>query len=298
MHELLSANAHRRRVSAGLPQPSLDDLRAGYNSSPHARSIPGDVCVERAEIPGIAAYWLIPSGVSAGTTLIFLHGGGYVLGSLASHGELAARIGRATGARVLFIDYRLAPEHAFPAGLDDAIGAWQWLTSLGTDPRTVTLAGDSAGGGLSLALLLALRDAAEPLAAAAALMSPWTDLTLRGESMTSRAEEDNVLTPTQLAWLADQYLAGADPATPAASPLFADLHMLPPMLVQVGSAEILLSDSERLADRLRDHGGSVTLDIAAELPHVYQRAFKTPEAHAATDSIGYFLREILHPPSA
>ncbi len=194
------------------------------------------------------AHWLAAPGVDPGRVLVFLHGGGFEFGSVASDGELAARLGRASGMRVLFPEYRLAPEHPFPAAVDDVRAVWHWLrTDQGLSASSVAVAGDSACGGLAVSLLVATRDAAEAGPAAAVLMSPTVDLTSSGASMTERADQDPISTPALLAELAAAYLGGADPRTPLASPLFAPLAGLPPLLVLVGTADVLLSDSERLA---------------------------------------------------
>ena len=223
--------------------------------------------------------------------MLYLHGGGYALGSASSHGELIARIAQASGLPVLALDYRLAPEHPFPAAHHDAMAAWHWLTTTrGLLPSHLTVAGDSAGGGLALALLLALRDDHQPLPRAAALLSPWTDLTLSGASMTDRADDDPVLSAGLLAHLADDYLAGQDAHHPLASPLHGDLTGLPPLLIQVGTAEILLSDSQRLADNARDQGVEVTLHVEQDAPHIFPSLTEVPAAHVATAQIGEFLR--------
>ena len=251
---------------------------------------------------GVPAHWLAAPGTDAGRVLLFLHGGGYELGSVRSDGELAARLGRASGMRVLFPEYRLAPEHRFPAAVDDVLAAWRWLRAgQGLGAASMAVAGDSAGGGLAVALLVATRDAGQALPAAAALMSPTVDLTGSGASMTERAGQDPVSTPAMLAQFASDYLAGADPATPLASPLFASLAGLPPLLIQVGTADLLLSDSERLAAAAAHAGVDVTLEIGQGLPHVYQLLLGTPEAAQATEQIGKFLRAStseLRPPSA
>jgi monoterpene epsilon-lactone hydrolase len=223
--------------------------------------------------------------------LLFLHGGGFEFGSVRSDGELAARLGRASGMRVLFPEYRLAPEHPFPAAIDDVQAVWRWLrTAQALGARSIAVAGDSAGGGLAVALLVATRDAGEPMPGAAVLMSPTVDLTSSGASMTERVDQDPFSTPALLRQLASGYLAGADPRTPLASPLFASLAGLPPLLVQVGTADLLLSDSERLAAAAADAGVDVTLEIGEGLPHVYPILLGTPEAAEATERIGQFLR--------
>jgi monoterpene epsilon-lactone hydrolase len=197
--------------------------------------------------------------------------------------------------RVLLPEYRLAPEHPFPAAVDDVRAAWRWLrTDQGLSPSSIAVAGDSAGGGLAVALLVATRDAGEALPAAAVLMSPTVDLTSSGASMTERVGQDPFSTPAMLRQFAADYLAGADPKTPLASPLFASLTGLPPLLVQVGTADLLLSDSERLAAAAADAGVDVTLEIGEGLPHVYQILLGTPEAAEATERIGKFLRTRVH----
>jgi epsilon-lactone hydrolase len=223
--------------------------------------------------------------------LLFLHGGGFEFGSVRSDGELAARLGRASGMRVLFPEYRLAPEYPFPAAIDDVLAAWRWLRAgQGLNASSVAVAGDSAGGGLAVALLVAVRDAGQALPAAAVLMSPTVDLTSSGASMTERADQDPISTPAMLRQFASDYLAGADPKTPLASPLFTALAGLPPLLIQVGTADLLLSDSERLADAAAAAGVDVTLEIGEGLPHVYQLLLGTPEAAQATEQIGAFLQ--------
>jgi monoterpene epsilon-lactone hydrolase len=193
--------------------------------------------------------------------------------------------------RVLFPEYRLAPEHPFPAAIYDVLAAWHWLrTDQDLSATSIAVIGDSAGGGLAVALLVAVRDAGEPLPAAAVLMSPTVDLTSSGASMTDRADQDPISTPAMLRQFASDYLAGADARTPLASPLFAALAGLPPLLVQAGTADLLLSDSERLATAAAAAGVDVTLEIGEGLPHVYQLMLGTPEAAEATDQIGKFLR--------
>jgi monoterpene epsilon-lactone hydrolase len=193
--------------------------------------------------------------------------------------------------RVLFPEYRLAPEHRFPAAIDDVVAAYRWLrVDQGLPAGSIAVAGDSAGGGLAVALLVAIRDAGEALPAAAVLMSPTVDLTSSGASMTERVDQDPISTPALLRQFASDYLAGADPRTPLASPLFAPLAGLPPLLVLVGTADLLLSDSERLAAAAEQAGVDVTLEIGEGLPHVYPLMLGTPEAAEATEEVGKFLR--------
>jgi epsilon-lactone hydrolase len=291
MQELIDALRHRQKASANQAPQTLEERRAIFVPGDRLHPVPDDVIVTAVTARGVPAYWLAAPGADASRVLLFLHGGGYELGSLRSDGELAARLGRASGMQVLFPEYRLAPEHPFPAAIDDVLAAWRWLrTDQEVGASSIAVAGDSAGGGLSVALLVATRDAGEALPAAAVLMSPTVDLTASGASMTERAGQDPISTPAMLSHFASDYLAGADPETPLASPLFASLFGLPPLLVQVGTADLLLSDSERLARAVADAGGDVILDVGEGLPHVYQLLLGTPEAAEATEEIGRFLR--------
>jgi monoterpene epsilon-lactone hydrolase len=297
MTELLALLRQRQEADRRAPSASVEELRAGFAPAGRIHEIPADVRVEQVSAGGPRAHWLDAPGAAPERVLLFLHGGGYVFGSLRSDGELAARLGRASGMRVLFVDYRLAPEHPFPAAVEDALTALRWLRE-GVSPRSAAVAGDSAGGGLALAALVATRDAGAPLPAAAVLLSPTVDLTGSGDSMRDRVDQDPISTPLLLAGLAAEYLHGADPRSPLASPLFAELAGLPPMLVQVGTADLLLSDSERLAERARAAGVDVTLEVGEGLPHVYPLMLGTPEAEDGTTRIGRFLRQHVGPSAA
>jgi monoterpene epsilon-lactone hydrolase len=238
MQDLIDALRDRRKASASQAPPTLEERRAAFTPGDRLHPVPDDVLVREVTAGGVPAHWLAAPGTGTGQVLLFLHGGGYELGSLRSDSELAARLGRASGMRVLFPEYRLAPEHPFPAAIDDVLAAWRWLlTGQDLSAGSIAVAGDSAGGGLTVALLVASRDAGEALPAAAALMSPTVDLTSSGASMTERAEQDPISTPAMLRQFDSGYLAGADPKTPLASPLFASLAGLPPLLIQVGTAE-------------------------------------------------------------
>jgi epsilon-lactone hydrolase len=257
------------------------------------KPLPADVSVTDLNADGVPAHWLHIPNAGDGRVLMFVHGGGYSLGSLRSDGELAAQIGRAAEMHVFFPEYRLAPEHRFPAAFDDVLASWQWLRGVrGVAAESVVLAGDSAGGGLTLALLQTLRDAGDSLPAGAVLISPLLDLTASGASIIERADEDLVFTPDLIKSMAPTYLGDADPKTPAASPLFGSMAGLPPLLVQVGSAELLLSDSERLASAAAEAGVDITLHVGEGLPHVYQAAVATPEAVSAMRQIADFIRRL------
>jgi len=291
MQDVIDGLREQRKADAGQAPPTLAERRATFSPAGRPHPLPDDVQVTEVTAGGVPAHWLDAPGTDADRVLIFLHGGGFEFGSVRSDGELAARLGRAAGMRVLFPEYRLAPEHHFPAAIDDVIAAYRWLR---TDQRlrasSIAVAGDSAGGGLAVGLLVAIRDAGEALPAAAALMSPTVDLTSSGASMTERVDQDPISTPAMLRQFAADYLAGADPRTPLASPLFAPLAGLPPLLVLVGTADLLLSDSERLAAAADQAGVDVTLEIGEGLPHVYPLMLGTPEAAEATEEIGKFLR--------
>jgi len=279
----------REQAGASQTRPTLEERRVAFAPAGRIHPLPDDVLVTEVTAGGVPAHWLAAPGADAGRVLIFLHGGGFQMGSLRSDGELAARLGRAGGMRVLFPEYRLAPEQPFPAAIDDVLAAARWLRAQ-PDVSAIGVAGASAGGGLATSLLVALRDAGEALPAAAVLMSPTVDLTSSGASMTERVDQDPFSTPAMLRQFAADYLAGADPTTPLASPLFASLAGLPPLLIQEGTADLLLSDSERLAAAAAEAGVDVTLEISEGLPHVYQIMLGTPEAAEATERIGKFLR--------
>ncbi|KQR51290.1 hypothetical protein ASF88_19185 [Leifsonia sp. Leaf336] len=292
MEAVLAALRQRQRDDAGAPPKPLEEARAGFVPADALHPIPADVRVSEITAGGVPAHWLDAPGADRTRALLFLHGGGFQLGSLTSDGELASRIGRAAGMRVLFLEYRLAPEHPYPAALDDVRAAWGWLTAdQRIDPGSLAVAGDSAGGGLAVSLLVAERDEGGSLPAAGVLMSPTVDLTSSGASMTERVDQDPISTPDLLRRLASDYLAGADPRSPLASPLFARLSGLPPLLIQVGTADLLLSDAQRLAGAAERAGVPVSLEVGDGLPHVYQLDAGTPEAQEATERIGRFLRQ-------
>ena len=228
MQDAIDAIRDRQQASAGQAPPTLEERRAAFTPGDRLHPVPDDVLVTEVNAGGVPAHWLAAPGADTGRVLLFLHGGGFEFGSLRSDGELAARLGRASGMRVLFPEYRLAPEHPFPAAIDDVLAAWRWLrTDQALSARSIAVAGDSAGGGLAVALLVATRDAGEALPAAAVLMSPTVDLTSSGASMTERADQDPISTPAMLRQFASDYLAGADPKTPLASPLFASAGRAP-----------------------------------------------------------------------
>jgi acetyl esterase/lipase len=253
--------------------------------------MPAEAKTERLTVAGVSALWVEVPDSELDRAVLYLHGGGYVVGNILSHQELAARIARAAKARVLVLDYRLAPESPYPAAVSDAAGAYQFLLDAGLEPSRLTIAGDSAGGGLTVATLLALRERGLPLPGAAVVLSPWADLTHSGESITTKAVEEPVLTLENLRLWAGLYAGDADLADPMISPVNADLSGLPPLLVQVGTAEVLLSDAERLVEKVRTAGGTVEYQPEDGLFHCYQLFPLYPEAHDAVDRIGEFIRK-------
>ena len=226
--------------------------------------------------------------------LLYLHGGAYAFGTPQLYRHFTWRMADAARARVLIIDYRLAPEHPFPAGLEDAVTAWRWLLDNGAPPRGMTIAGDSAGGGLALAAMLKLRDERLAMPAAAAVMSPWTDLALSGASLRINAESDPMLIAEDVPRFAAAYLAGTDARRPYASPLYADVHGLAPTLIQAGGDEILRDDAVRMAEKMRAAGCDVELQVWPAMPHTWQLlAPVLPEAREAIDEIARFFAQRL-----
>jgi acetyl esterase/lipase len=286
-------NWYRGRFGAG-EEPSLAQRRAEMERLAGLLPVVRGTTLTRVDAGGVPSEWVVAPTATRWATVLYLHGGGYITGSFKTHRALAARISKASGARVLVPNYRLAPEHKFPAAIDDALRVYRWLIDAGVDPGRLVVGGDSAGGGLTLAMLTLLRDAGDPLPAATFLLSPWTDLAGTGETMVTKAEEDPWLDPTQMPAASRAYLGDADPMDPLASPLFADLSGLPPMLVQVGTAEIVLDDSRRLAAAAREAGTEVVLDEWEDQIHVFQVfAPYIPQARPAIHQIGLFIRQRL-----
>jgi epsilon-lactone hydrolase len=223
-------------------------------------------------------------------TILYLHGGGYAIGSPVSHRSLATHLAMAACARVILLDYRLAPEHPFPAAVDDAVAAYRTLLGGGVAPSALAVAGDSAGGGLTVATLLAVRDAGLPLPGCAVCLSPWADLTQSGATIDTKAAEDPMVRKVDLDSWADAYLADHDPKDPLASPVFGDLAGLPPLLVHVGSREVLLDDAQRLVVRARDAGVDATLHVGEGLIHVWhQFAGMVPEGTDSVREVGEWI---------
>jgi len=282
----------RGRLRADMDEAEVREMMDQTTSRfpsppPHVRILP-------VKVAGRPAEW-VEAGLfdlpATAPVVLFLHGGGFVCGSPKTHRSMTWRLAEAAGARVLALDYRLAPEHPCPAAVDDAVAAYRWLMERqGVSPTRIAVAGDSAGGGLAFAALLKMKEEGLPIPASIVGFAPWVDLQMRGDSAVFNADKDPLLQPHFTHPAVEAYLAGGDPAQPAASPLNGDLKGLPPALLQVGSTEILLDDSRRLASALKDAGVDVTIEIWPDFPHVAQIfAFFLPEGRDALAQAGNFI---------
>ena len=281
---LLTSRPAPETPDVGLSRARYEKLAAVLGGAPDAKC-------EKVDAGGVAAEWVAAPGFDPERSVLYLHGGGYAIGSISTHRRMAYDISAACGARVLVIDYRLAPEHPFPAAVDDAAKAWRWLLQQGFRPSRLSIAGDSAGGGLTIATLVNLRDLKLALPACAVAISPWVDLEGIGNSMTARSAQDPMVQKDGLLWMADMYLNGKDAKTPLAAPLHADLKGLPPVLIQVGSAETLLDDATRIAEKMHTAGVEVRLAVWPNMVHVFP--FFAPVLSEGRDGcleIGTFIR--------
>lgn len=252
------------------------------------------VDVQQETIAGLKCEWLTPAGAADEELLLYWHGGAYVMGSCASHRPCVSHIAREAGIRAIVPEYRLAPEHPFPAAIEDSVTLYRALLERGYEPANIVVAGDSAGGGLSIAMLLSLRAAGVPLPGAVGLLSPWLDLSGQGESMTTRKDQDPWFNPEDLPHVTRYYCGDTELTNPLVSPVFADLSGLPPTLIQVGDDELLLSDSERLAKHMRAAGGQVEIDVWPGMWHVWQMFIGLmPESRAAVTKLAAFVRDSL-----
>jgi acetyl esterase/lipase len=277
----------------------LADMRAALEAGGEACQLPNDVEEREALDAPVPGWWYVPESASEhSTAVLYAHGGGYVSGSARSHRGLVAQLARHCGLPVLSVGYRLAPEHRYPCAHEDFIAAHRWLVRSRPSPGTVVWGGDSAGAGLVMTSILALREAAEPLPAGAFLFSPWVDLTLSGSSMDENDSLDPMVGRSGLGLFAKAYLGDLDPRDPAVAPLSADLSGLPPLFIQVGDHEALLDDARRLADRVHEYGGSATLEVWPEMVHVWQTLGPdVPEAVAALRAVaGWLASAELGPP--
>ena len=273
------------------PKAEVTALRAGFEALMQRIPVPGDVTKTETKVGGVDATEVTLHGIDSANVILYFHGGVYVIGSADSSVPLVADLARRTSAKAISVDYRLAPENPYPAAVEDALAAYEGLLSQGVDPSNIALSGESAGGGLTAALLIALRDADLPMPSSAFVMSPWVDLTLSGTSIIGKQEVDPILTEEGLRWRVGDYVAGANASDPRISPVFAGLHGLPPMLIQVGSHEILLSDAVRLAERAANDDVAVTLEVVPGVPHVFQAyAAVLDEGGASLNRAAAFLK--------
>ncbi len=285
----------RSDARAGAPIPmSRAEQRAAAEQVGDSTSEPNGVRFEDVDAGGVPAQWVSPDGAAPSRVLLYFHGGGYCFCSMHSHRKLVGHLAKAAGCRALNVAYRLAPEDPHPAAVTDALAAYRWLLDQGVESARIAVAGDSAGGGLAVALLLKARDEGIPLPAAGVLMSPWVDLAMTGDSLITRAEVDVRQEPIGTKWCADLFLGDRDPRDPYASPLYGDLAGLPPLYIQAGDWDTLVDDSHRLADKARRSGVDVRLDVFPEMLHAHQIwAGNMPEADDAVARIGEYLRQHL-----
>lgn len=276
-------------------QKRVEDERKGMEQMIVKEKYPEDVIFEEIMVNNIPSLWINTPESVKDRVILYLHGGGYVIGSINTHKGLGYRISRASKSRILLIDYRLAPEHPYPAALEDSVAAYKWLIDEeGIDPQNIVISGDSAGGGLTAATLLKLRDIGVALPAGGVLLSPWTDLDLTGDSIKTKRRLDPIVDASGLHFMANLYIGDEEPNNPYISPIYADLKDLPPILVQVGSAEVLLDDSTRFAEKAKSVGVDVTIEVWDDMTHVFQfLALWAPEGEQAIEKIGEFIQKLM-----
>jgi epsilon-lactone hydrolase len=281
-----------RELLRSRPRPiGFAERRERLDAIGSTSPVATDIRLEATDANGVAAEWSLAPGSDPSRVLLFFHGGGYCSGSIVSHRGMVTEVGRSARVRTLAVAYRLAPEHPFPAALEDARAAYRFLLDHGIAAPRIVVGGDSAGGGLTLALMTSLRDAGERLPGCAWLVSPWVDLQMTGASLAEKANVDPLISKPYLEELASAYLAGADPANPLVSPLNADLAGLPPLLVQVGSAETLLDDAVRIAQRAGAADVRINLEIFPHMIHAWHLwAAQLEEGRRAIASAGAFIR--------
>lgn len=284
---------HSLQEPETMTTEDLEKQRRSQEALGNMAAAMGGLVWEPFELGGMDAAWMrLERPHKRRRVILYCHGGGYTSGGLGFSKVLASKLTRATGLDVLAFDYRLAPEHPYPAAVEDAQAAWDHLMRLGFGARDVVLAGDSAGGNMALVLCLRLRAEGRMLPGALLLMSPWTDMTCSGESLTERADIDPVLTPEYIYAVREAYAGGLDPAQPELSPLLADLAGLPPTLIQVGTHEILFSDAERLAERMKQAGTECRLEVWEGMWHDFQM-YPSKSAAQAMQNAAHFLIEEL-----
>ena len=280
------------RAAKAKARGTVEGMRAAYEEMLLPLPVEDDVTCEPVGAGGVPAEWITTPGVATDKVVLYFHGGGFVFGSPRTHRAMLSRLSRAAGMRVLALDYRLSPENPFPAPVEDAMAAYGWLVSSGIEPDHIAVGGDSAGGGLTVSTLVALRYRGEPLPAAAVSISPWTDMEAIGESMITNVEADPHIRAEGIRGLASMYLAGVDPRAPLAAPIYADLTGLPPLLAQVGAIETLLDDATRLAQRAEAAGVEVEYEAWDDMVHVWHLfAPILDEGQQAIERVGEFIRK-------
>jgi epsilon-lactone hydrolase len=277
---------------AAAPDMDVATLRDLFEEWHRPTAEPTGVTYEEVDAGGIPALWCIPLEAAADRVLLFTHGGGFVVGSIATHRKLAGHLAKAVGARALVLDYRLAPEHPFPAQLEDAVTAYRWLLGQGIEPGHIVTTGDSAGGNLAISTVLKLRDDGDPLPAAILPMSPWLDMEHLGKTLESNAHTDALVSRPVLEGMAGMFLGeSGDPTHPLANPLYADPTGLPPMYSCAGGHETLQDNAERFHEKARTAGVDATLEIVPEMQHVYTfSAGRAPEADATIAAMAAWVR--------
>jgi monoterpene epsilon-lactone hydrolase len=274
------------------PNMTIDEMRRGMESLTKLARLPSKTKVEKVSFNGISAEWICAKEAHEDRVILYLHGGGYNIGSLNTHRELAAHISMTSGAKVLLPNYRLAPEHPFPSALEDTTSAYRWLLDTGLTGRNISIAGDSAGGALSIATSISLRDTGEPSPSSIACISPWTDLEMSGNSIKTLAKIDPLLNLQLLKIMASNYIGDNDPCSPLISPIYADLRGISPLLIHVGSDEMLLDDSTRIAEKAKNAEVDVTLKIYDQMWHAWHLNVRLmPEAKNAIEELGSFIRK-------
>lgn len=274
------------------PETTLEEMRSGADKLFSVQDRAVGATSEEVDAGGVRAEWIAAPGVASDRAILYVHGGGYVLGSIDSHRDLCERLSRAAGARVLSLDYRLAPEDPFPAAVDDSVAAYNWLVGQGIAPGSIAIAGDSAGGGLVFGTLVALRDAGVDLPACATPISPWVDLEGTGETMDSKADLDPMVQKEGIQAMGGMYVPTGDFKNPLAAPLHADLSGLPPLLIHVGTRETLLDDAIRMHDKAKAAGVDVTLDIWEGQIHVWHLfSNRLDEGEEAIQQLGAFMKK-------
>lgn len=274
-----------------LSRARMERTTSALNFPPHVRRLP-EIIPATETTPDLDMEWVDNPGLNPTRVILYLHGGGYIMGSPRTHRDLIWRLGRAADSRMAALDYRLAPENPYPAAVDDAEAAYDWLMDQGYDPRSIVVAGDSAGGGLTLALLLRLKASGKPQPAAALALSPWTDLTQTSDALVRHEKPEAMLLAGKIDIPTQAYVGEADPAHPEISPLNGDLAGLCPIIIHVGTQEILLDDATRFAAKVKDAGGHIRLKKWHRQPHVFQTMARfSPEGKKSIEQLGQFVRQ-------